>query len=463
MKGYIVALVVSALLPRMEPDYSEVTIPSNIAPLNFSVPGADRVTAEFVSTGKLKVKGKEIRIPVRRWHRFLDKSSDTIQVNVSARINGEWVGYKPFNIYKAEPADPFIAYRLIEPGYEVWNQMGIFQRNITNFRQKVILANSSTGNNCMNCHSFCNKQPDKMVFHMRAANGGTYLVCDDTMEKLNTKTDETISALVYPQWHPDGKYLAFSVNVTNQVFHMSDPNRIEVFDSASDVVVYDTEKHEIFSCKFLKGRDYETYPTFSADGNKIYFCSADFIITPFFYDKVHYSLCSIDFNPETREFGECVDTLYNARKNGGSVSLPRVSPDGRHLMFTLQSYGNFGIWHKDSDLYMMDLESREISPCIEANSEDVDSYHSWSTNSRWVLFSSRRDDGLYTRLYMAHVDGDGNVSKAFLLPQRTSSYYKELLKSYNIPEFVAGEVKVNKRKIIRLAVKNPGTDLKFCE
>lgn len=47
----------------------------------------------------------------------------------------------------------------------------------------------------------------------------------------------------------------------------------------------------------------------------------------------------------------------------------------------------------------------------EVNSSDAESYHSWSSNSRWFVFSSRRDDGLYTRLYIAHASPDEQIGK----------------------------------------------------
>ena len=87
---------------------------------------------------------------------------------------------------------------------------------------------------------------------MRDKYSGTYLIDGDKIEKLNTKTDQTISPLVYPSWHPSGKYVAFSVNQTSQSFHANDKNRVEVFDSQSDVVVYDTEKHEIISTPSIR-------------------------------------------------------------------------------------------------------------------------------------------------------------------------------------------------------------------
>ena len=82
-----------------------------------------------------------------------------------------------------------------------------------------------------------------MLFHVRAKYGCTVFVDGDRIETLDTKTDRTISALVYPSWHPSGKFVAFSINNTTQDTHPV--HRTEVYDKASDVVVYDVEKQEI--------------------------------------------------------------------------------------------------------------------------------------------------------------------------------------------------------------------------
>ena len=61
------------------------------------------------------------------------------------------------------------------------------------------------------------------------------------------------------------------------------------------------------------------------------------------------------------------------------------------------------------------------------------------------MFSSRRDDGLFTRLYIAHFGEDGVVGKPFMLPQRNpGSYYQDLFRSYNVPEFVTGPVPLDR-------------------
>ena len=207
--------------------------------------------------------------------------------------------------------------------------MGIYQRELSSFDQEPILENRLTDNNCMNCHSFCMQDPDKMLFHVRAKYGCTVFVDGDRIETLDTKTDRTISALVYPSWHPSGKYVAFSVNTTKQAFHLNDRNRVEVYDEASDVVVYDVEKHEIVTASNIFSKDaFETFPTFSPDGKTLYFCTAEARPIPQEYSEVKYNLCSVSFDPVTRAFGAQVDTLYNA-KSGGMSCLLYTSPSPR--------------------------------------------------------------------------------------------------------------------------------------
>lgn len=301
-----------------------------------------------------------------------------------------------------------------------------------------------------------------MLFHLRSDYGGTYIIEQQQIEKLNTKTPQTISALVYPSWHPSGDFVAFSVNDTRQMFHTTDKNRVEVMDYASDIVVYDVKRKQIVSSPLLSSATaFETFPAFSPDGKTLYFCSADSVSMPDKYNHVRYSLCAIGYDADTRSFGNRVDTLFDARKEGKSVSFPRVSPDGKFLMFTLSAYGNFSIWHKDADLYLTDLQTNKTQPLSILNTDDAESYHSWSSNSRWVVFSSRRTDGLYTRPFIAYIDEEGKARKPFLLPQKKKDYYDFLMKSYNIPEFISGKVNVNAYDISQVAKREKGTDITF--
>lgn len=434
-------------LPVICPDYAGVTIPETIAPLNFSVPGFSKVCVVFQAKGymfSVSASNGSVSIPESDWKKLLAASKGRqMEISVLVEDEGKWKAFQPFSIYVSEDSiDPYIAYRLIDPGYQLWGSMGIYQRELASFRQDPILENRLTDSNCMNCHSFCNQNPDTMLFHIRAKYGCTVLVNGEKIETLDTKTDKTISSLVYPSWHPSGKYVAFSVNNTTQDTHPI--HRTEVYDKASDVVVYDVEKQTILTTDPLFSKNcFETFPAFSPDGKSLYFCSAPAVKVPGGLKELRYNLCRISFDPESRTFGSVVDTVYQAEKEQRSILFPRVSPDGKYLLCTTTSYGTFPIWHKDADLCMFDLDTGGQVSTEKVNSPDTDSYHSWSSNSKWVVFSSRRLDGLYTRPFIAHVGEGGVLSKPFLLPQESTDYYVFLAKSYNIPEFVKGKVKTD--------------------
>ncbi|MDR2913187.1 MAG: hypothetical protein LBV38_07905 [Alistipes sp.] len=463
--------------PAIFPDYADCTIPPNVAPLNFTLAEPfERATVTFTGTDgqwSINARGGQFTIPATRWKKLLAANvGGSVSVRIAARRDGQWTAYAPFDLHiSPDPVDPYIAYRLIEPGYDMWSVMGLYQRDLEGYRQSPIIENRLTDGSCMNCHSFRMQDPDQMLYHLRGPNAGTMILKDGEIEKLNTKTDQTLSALVYPSWHPSGRFVAFSVNDTKQAFHMSGPNRVEVYDNVSDVVVYDVERHEIVSSPLIHDTDsFESMPTFSPDGRRLYFSVSEFVPDILSnHEAARYSICSMEFDPETRSFGERVDTLYNARTRGGNATFPRVSPDGRFLMYTRSDHSTFAIWHTEADLWLIDLEagsdsgSGEHIPLTAANSDDAESYHSWSSNSRWIVFSSRRTDGAYTRPFIAHVDAEGTAGKAFLLPQRDVDFYDDFMYSYNVPEFISGRVKDQRRRASRIAKTNPGIDVRFSD
>lgn len=445
--------------PDIFPDYKDVTIPCNISPMNFEFMGNGPSRLLLLAgddTLTIKPQRGVYSFGERFWRRLLaaHKGSE-LKFILCDKTEDGWRAYKEFAMAVSEDEiDPYLAYRLITPGYSLWKDMSICQRDLESFREKVIYSNRQGKGNCVNCHSFCDRDPEHMLFHMRSELAGTYIIRNGVKEKLDTKTDSTMSALVYPYWHPSGKYVAFSVNKTNQVLHSMNPDRIEVFDEDSDVVVYDVENHEIITSSGLSAKGaFETFPTFSPDGRSLYFCSSKAVSPmPEKYREARYNLCRVDFDPDACTFGAVVDTLTNAAATGKSVSYPRVSPDGKYLVYALSDYGNFSIWHKEADLYMLDLENGNVA-CMDAlNSDDVESYHSWSGNSRWLAFSSRRDDGLYTKPFFAYVDADGQPRKAFLLPQKNPrKFYDSQMFSYNIPELVSGDVNYGGNQIASFA------------
>lgn len=435
-----------ATQPQIYPDYIGVTVPVNIAPLCFNMADESALYIDAAVTdshgNSLHAQGEESAdFDIDDWHALLGQNGgDSLSVTVSAKYEDGWHTYLPFSIYVSpDSIDYGLCYRLIAPGYEVWSKMGIYERDLSSFDERALIENTQF-EGCVNCHSFNRGNPADMSLHIRGPHGATLISHNGSpVTAYNTKTDQTLGFCVYPYWHPSGRYIAYSTNSTSQLFHSADSNRIEVFDTASDLQVYDVEKNELLITPMLKQDSiYETFPVFSADGRSMYFCAAQAIPEGTYkLDSIRYNLCRVDFNPETGSFGDSIVTVIDAVALGKSVSFPRPSYDGRYLCYTLSDYGQFSIWHHEADLYMLDLKTGESSPMSKANSDDTESFHNWSTNSRWMVFSSRRDDGLFTRPYFCHVDENGVVGKAFMLPQRNPRrFYRDRFLSFNVPDFI---------------------------
>lgn len=268
---------------------------------------------------------------------------------------------------------------------------------------------------------------------------------------LQAVNDSLKGSMVYPYWHPSGRYCAFSTNQTRQGFHVVRDERIEVFDLSSDVFVYDAEKHELLlDTLLMTGHFSENSPAFSPDGRTLYYTTALQQHYPTGFREQKYSLCRIGFDPENGRYGTQVDTLFNAFKEDKSLSWPRPSYDGKYVMVTLADYGYFSIWHKESDLWLLEVATGRMFPLEGANSPDADSYHNWSAGSHWFVFTSRRENGLYSLLYLSCVDEEGRATKPFLLPQKNPKvYYQNSVYSYNTPDFTSRSVELDSRKAAR--------------
>lgn len=272
-----------ASLPPIFPDYSGVTIPQNIAPLNLMVEDADHVQARFLVDGRemLAVSGEEgvIDVDESDWHQLLSQvAGRQMQVEVSAwdEKNLDGLRYKPFTIEVSKDSiDPWIAYRLIEPGYEPWRYIGIYERNLSGFEEIEVVSNKDNKDACINCHHFDNRSAKRMMFHVRGENGGTIFLENGHAKKIDPKSMDPFKGAVYPAWHPGGRYIAFSSNQTQQSFFGQGKQALEVYDKSSDLILYDTEKECMVSdARFLGEDAMETFPAWSPDGKWLYFCSA---------------------------------------------------------------------------------------------------------------------------------------------------------------------------------------------
>ena len=459
-------------LPDIFPDYVGVTIPVDIAPLNFNLRGEDfdwvdvRVKGE--RGGELHVTDKYADFDVDEWHELVKANKGArLIVTVCARKEGQWTQYKDFNITVSdkELGEWGLTYRRVAPGYEVYSHMGLYQRCLANFEETEIIDNTRVPGMCVNCHTANRTNPSQFVFHVRGDHGATMIHDKGKTEWLKAKNDLLGGSMVYPYWHPTGNYCAFSTNQTRQGFHVVHDERIEVFDLSSDIFVYRPDTREILSDSLISTKDWsENCPVFSPDGRTLYFMTCRQQEYPAGFKEEKYNLCSIGFDPEKGTFADHVDTLFNAAKMGKSLTWPRPSYDGKYLLFTLSDYGYFSVWHEESDQWLLNLATGEARALDEINSPRADSFHNWSANSHWVVFTSRRVNGLYTQLYLTSVDAQGRMTKPFLLPQRNPwDYYDKTLYSFNTPDFTSQPVDFDQRQAASAILSDQRVETKVKE
>ncbi len=434
--------------PEIYPDYIGVTIPAGIAPLDFNM--ADEsidcmvVEARGTKGGEIRVQGEWAAFDIDDWHELTAQNrGGKIVMTVCAKKDGEWVQYKDFDIYVSQYSldDWGLTYRRIKPGYEVGGDIGIYQRDIHSFNEYAILAETAVPGRCMNCHTANRTNPDRITMQIRGDGGGTMIQKDGKQIWVETKTDSTKAAGSYSYWHPGGDYCAMAVNSVHQAFFVGTGQRIEVYHKFSNVEVIDTRTNELILSPLLQTDDLEIFPAFSHDGKWLYYSTSKPCRVPAEYEKVKCSLCRIAFDADKGTFGEVVDTLLNGPATDKSYTLVRPSYDGRWLMYCVSSRGNFPVCQDDADLWLMDLTTGKSRELKELNSRWTESFHNWSGNSKWFVFTSKRENGMYAQLYLASIDTQGRVTKPFLLPQRNPrKFYHEMMDSYNVPDFTKSKV-----------------------
>lgn len=453
---------------RIYPDYSGTVIPPNIAPLNFSIREKGsyycvRIYSEQSKAIEIFSKSSRITIPEDRWHALLEsnRGEKLFFLVFTKAEDGKWNRFSPvINSIANEDIDRFLVYRKIYPAYSAWGRMGIYQRDLYNYDESVVLDNDYFEGGCLNCHSFCAKNPDKMLICIRSSKytSSTVLVEEGRSYKVGTKFG-------YPSWHPSGRLATYSINQVNMFFHTAKTEVRDVIDLDSLLAYYLVDRETVKTAPDISRKDrLETYPTWSPDGRYLYFCSAplswtDRNIIPADYNEIKYDLMRISYDIDKDQWGE-LETVLLSRDTGLSILLPRISPDGRWLLFCMSDYGCFPIYQRSSDLYVIDLRrarqtGQYVPRKLQANSDESESWHSFSTNSRWIAFSSKRDSGAFTRSYLCYLDEQGETCKPFVLPQKDPDHYSACLLTYSVPELINEPVRITGEKLGRVVRSSP--------
>jgi hypothetical protein len=333
----------------------------------------------------------------------------------------------------AEQALPLIAWRL---------------RDVSRRESRVVLRDMPT---CANCHSFSadgrtlgmdvdGPDGDKGAYAIAPIAPVTRLTRDRiiTWNSFPAKKPDQRTIGFLSRLSPDGRHAVTTLNEELYVANFTDYRFLQVFYPTRGILAYySTASDEM---KALPGADDPAFvhcdPVFTPDGGTIVFARARArdSYTPGVplatrpndpaETEMRYDLYRIPFGGGRG--GQAVP-ISGASANGSSNSFPKVTPDGRFVVFVKAANGQ--LLRPDSELWIVPLAGGAARR-MECNTKRMNSWHSFSPNGRWMVFSSKANTP-YTQLFLTHLDEQGHSSPAILLPDSTAAN-----RAANIPEFL---------------------------
>jgi len=296
---------------------------------------------------------------------------------------------------------------------------------------------------CFNCHAYsADGKSYGMDMDYKGDKGGYALV--DISRKVSITDDDVISwndydapgpskysMGLFTTFSPDGRYAASTVGESSAFIMLDDLHFSQMFYPATGLIAYyDRTTGKVLP---LGGADdpkvVQTNPAFSADGSRVAFARvpvkptlvADIeagklrkedptqsILDANEKYPMQFDLYSVPFNNGN---GGPATPIAGASDNGMSNFFPRYSPDGKWLVFTQCKTGL--VLQPDSRLVIVPAEGG-TPRVLKANTDLMNSWHSWSPNSRWLAFSSKGNSP-YTEIYLTHIDENGVSSPALRL------------------------------------------------
>ena len=456
---------------RIDPDYTSLTIPPNIAPLNFRImeDGRDyvvRISSDGGERLHIHCRDGICRIPAKSWRRLLEANrGGRLLYSIFVRgDDGAWRQFRPVvNTVAKEPLDSHLVYRLLMPNKATGTIKGIYQRDVESFRESPLITRRDGTFVCFNCHTFHQHNPNRFLVHIRVKHPGMMLVMDGKVSKINTKQAPMFRPLAYASWHPGGSHIAATCN--RFLGHFPSTARLyyfEAIEKRGDLVVYNVDRNTISTTKAVFGHKYiETHPCWSPDGKYIYYSrGADTpLLEPGDFGKTKFDMMRIPHDVATDTWG-APETVKAYSELGLSCAFPRPSLCGKYVLHILSEKTTYPIHQESSDVYMLELASKRHKRLDLVNSDRAESYPRWSSNGRWFVFVSNRRDGMSALPYFAYFDTKGEARKAFVLPQKDPVHYDTFIDTYNVVELVKSRVNVSAFRLAQ-AMQQPSTEAGF--
>jgi hypothetical protein len=435
-----------------------------------------------------------IKISTKKW-RKLCKPNTTIKITI--HHNGKQ--YKSLHwIVSKDNIDPYIVYRLVLPTDGAYQTISLNERTLSNFKTRPIMQNTQHNGNCFNCHSFQNYNSSKYTLQLRNPRG--LVINGRNITTPETKDEGLLYSSWHPQkdiiaflqggripidfFMPTVGVIDTTANAASACPYATSAagnayfyNQVEINTS---IVIYNLKTDEWQTITTDTSCEY-SYPTWHPNGRRLYFTRStkkpaphQRLENPDFLAQYSFDLVYIDYNPETEQFGDSIHTLVKAEDFGvtlayrpptGSFAAPRISPDGKMLVATFSPYAGNPI-RNNSILVGVSLAQKSAQgsgfrlylfappdgerkkdagsipnaspaqPRTAPHSPASNSWPTFSSNSKWLMFVSKQIDGYFTQVWFAHIDTEtGKTSLAFPLPQAAGNAYRQIPKAFNLPEF----------------------------
>lgn len=454
------------------PNYAvrNLTIPVNIAPLNFMVsatqlPQASTARLQVfpanamekdtpIATLDVKLRKKNgylhCMFPIEPWKHCLEQAANghvriDFYTQQKERIDAVSIRWQ----VSADSIDPYVVYRLSSHDEIPCKYLETEERYLENFDKRSLMDSRHTGGQCFNCHASAQNDAAHTCIHLRQIDPGTLIFADSGFRKITLPDNYPSLYLSYPAWHPSKRFIAFSTgHIHSFIYTNRYKNQDMIADTMGRLILYDIENNllipapsDSLAAVEHNARYEVSFPVWAPDGNRIYFCRAEklhFIDTLSKTENVarfRYHIAAMDFDTATGTF-----TLpYTVcRDSASSLSLPAIDPSGRYLVVTRLPMGSFPS-QNGGELALIDLSLRDADGLCPLQdipmlaSPDGEKSHQFSSNGRWMIFGSKRLNGNMAALYISHFDRDGQFHAPFILPQETGDFYMRQLRTAIFP------------------------------